>query len=51
MNKSILIYNQTKFKNLFPVKNLNYYCGSILDVYFAKVFNPPFFKLIIFIPK
>ena len=49
MNKSILIYNQTKFKNLFPVKNLNYYCGSILDVYFAKVFNPPFFKLIIFI--
>lgn len=49
MNKSILIYNDSKFKKLFPIPKLIYYSGSILDVSSAKVYNPPFFKSIIYI--
>ncbi len=49
MSKSILIYNQSKYKKLYPLKHLLHYCGSILDVYFAKVYNPPFYKLVIYI--
>ena len=49
MNKSILIYNQSKYKNLFPLKKLIFYCGTILDVYFAKIYNPPFYKNVIYI--
>ena len=49
MNKSILIYNDSKYKKLFPIQKLIFYCGSILDVYFAKVYNPPFYKSIIYV--
>lgn len=48
MSKSILIYENNKYKDLFSLKELKKWKGNILDVYFARVYNPPFFKLIIY---
>lgn len=49
-NKSLLIYNQPKIKKLFTsYPSILSYCGSILDVYFAKVYNPPFFQTLLYV--
>ena len=48
MNKSILIYENNKYKDLFSINQLKKWKGNILDVYFSKVYNPPFYKVIIY---
>ena len=48
MNKSIVIYKNQKFKNIFNFNNFIQYYGDILDIYFIKEYNPPFFKTLIY---
>ena len=48
MNKSIVIYKNQKFYNIFNLNNFIQYYGDILDIYFIKEYNPPFFKTLIY---
>ena len=48
MNKrSILLFNDIKFKKLFNDSNLLTFSGPINKVYYGNVYNPPFFNFII----
>lgn len=48
MDKSIVIYKNQNFKKIFNFNNFIHYYGDILDVYFLKLYNPPFFKTIVY---
>lgn len=48
MNKSLILFENNKFKNLFKSKKFLFFKGDSYDILKGNIYNPPFFKNIFF---
>ena len=48
MSKSLILFENDKFKNIFKSKKFLNFKGTSFDIIKSSIYNPPFFKNLIY---